>query len=116
MEGMKQNSVLSERSERTESEWILDETYYHPKKVRFYCRECGYWQTARRSRADCVMDKLRFCPSCGDIMKREGRKKDRKDPSEGCVTCIHFVGCEGTVLGPCAEYTERVTPDKKERG
>ena len=75
MEGMKQNSVLSGGSERTESEWILDETYYHPKKVRFYCRECGYWQKARRSHADCVMAKLRFCPSCGAEIKREDRKE-----------------------------------------
>ncbi|MBO5967820.1 MAG: hypothetical protein J6S14_04905 [Clostridia bacterium] len=55
---------LGYRKER-ETELVLDTEFESKTKVRYRCRECGYWHTVKAQNADNLLKALRYCSSCG---------------------------------------------------
>ena len=56
--------ALGYRKEK-KTEWILDPEFKSETKVRYRCRECGYWQTAKKQNAQNMLRALHYCPNCG---------------------------------------------------
>ena len=55
---------LGYRKEK-KTEWILDTEFESATKVRYRCRECGYWQVAKKQNAENMVRALHYCPGCG---------------------------------------------------
>lgn len=62
---------LGYRKER-DTEWILDDDFESTAKVRYRCRECGYWQTAKKQNAQNMLRALRYCSNCGARAHKQG--------------------------------------------
>ena len=61
------------RKER-ESELILDTEFESETKVRFHCRECDCWHTARIGNDEHLLHAMRYCSFCGARFIRESEQ------------------------------------------
>ena len=57
---------------KRKTEWIPDTTFKSETKVRYRCRECGYWQVSKKQNAQNMIRALRYCPGCGAHADKQG--------------------------------------------